>query len=61
MTIVVERDEFERIRMTYGVIHNRPIIDSVPMTVPHPHVETIFPYTSLPALFMISQVYVEQS
>ena len=58
MTIVLSSSDFLRISAAYGVVHNQPI-EGLPPAVPQPHVETLFPFTSLPDLFTVSLISVE--
>ena len=59
MSITLKESKFEEMAAIYGVIDDRPVA-GLPPWVPEPHVETLFPFASLPALDANDVVTVEQ-
>jgi hypothetical protein len=58
LSITLSQKKFQEIASKYGVIDNRPLV-GLPDTVPQPHVETVFPYSSLPELHAVSSITVQ--
>ncbi|GAB4121779.1 MAG: hypothetical protein Fur005_34570 [Roseiflexaceae bacterium] len=58
MAITLSQRKFDEIAIKYGVIDNRPV-SGLPFDVPEPHVETLFPYSSLAELFANSIITIE--
>ena len=57
--IKLSENKFREISSKYGVIDNRSI-EGIPEQVPLPHLETLFPYASLPELYSNAQITVER-
>lgn len=59
VTIVLRSEDFASMELRYNIQDNRPVTQGIPDIVPGPHVETLFPYESLPELFMLARTTVE--
>ena len=54
MTFMLAQSVLNEMIVAFGVQHNRPITGGGLREVPPPHVETYFPYPSIPSLFAVS-------
>ncbi|WP_161668724.1 RHS repeat-associated core domain-containing protein [Kallotenue papyrolyticum] len=59
LKITLSQRKFAEIASKYGVVDNRPVM-GLPEYIPQPHVETLFPYHSLPELYANAHITLEE-